>query len=78
MKSITVEQCFSNFSKAFKISLPSTPALVLAHIVLFLLLFVFFMGLAFLLTAVLGPFPYVAALLVRLIPNVLQVVIASG
>ena len=53
MKSITVEQCFSNFTNAFKISLPSTPALVLAYIVLFLLLLVFFMGLAFLLTAVL-------------------------
>ena len=78
MKSITVEQCFSNFTNAFKISLPSTPALVLAYIVLFLLLFVFFMGLAFLLTAVLGPFPHVAAFLVRLIANLLQVVIAIG
>lgn len=75
MKSITVEQCFSNFSKAFKISLPSTPALILAYIVLMLLLAFVFIGLGFVLR--LG-FGHYAHSIVQLIGNLLEVVFAIG
>ncbi len=78
MKSVTLEQCFRNFTQAFKYSIPSTPALTLSFILLYLLLILFFTALAIFLVPISLNFPELAKFIMGLIGNIFGIVVSIG
>ena len=78
MKSVTLEQCFGNFTQAFKYSIPSTPALTLSFILLYLLLILFFTALAIFLVPISLNFPELAKFIMGLIGNIFGIVVSIG